>query len=95
VTVAETIQALGGATAVSRVCRVSLAAVCNWVSDGKIPPAHHAALWRMAQARGVDWTPPGFEGVRLVLVESEHAREDNVTAKQDGRECSVKFGDAA
>lgn len=88
-------QALGGVRDCATSCRVGTTAVFNWAAANKVPPAHHAALWRLAQSRGVSWTPPGFEGVRLLPVDAPHEHDHNVNIAPPDRESSVKLGDAA
>lgn len=65
---AELVHLLGGPAEVGHACGISATAVSMWYSRGRsyLPAAHHAALWRLAQAKKVNWTPPGYEGVRLV-----------------------------
>jgi hypothetical protein len=46
-------------------------AVSMWGSRGEIPGDYLLPVWRMASAAGLDWTPPGAEG--LTLVEKERA----------------------
>jgi hypothetical protein len=89
------VKALGGANAVARACGVVAAAVSNWGAVGAIPHRHHATLWRLAQAKGVAWTPPGFEGVRLVAVVDPHFDDASATAAPAVRENPVKLDDAA
>jgi 2,4-dienoyl-CoA reductase-like NADH-dependent reductase (Old Yellow Enzyme family) len=40
-------------------------AVCNWQARNSVPHARRMPLWRLAQAAGVAWRPPGFDGVEL------------------------------
>lgn len=65
--IAEAIEAVGGASAVARACGVTVQAVCNWKCAG-IPARHRLTLWRMAKERGLDWRPPGAEGLDLVIL---------------------------
>jgi hypothetical protein len=94
--VAELVRALGGPAAVARALGLSTAGVCMWYQPSRlsrcpgIPPAYHARLWRLARAKGVAWTPPGFEGFSLVPVQSGHPDDANVTAAQSARENTVK-----
>jgi hypothetical protein len=89
------VRALGRLKGVAHTCGVSLQAVSNWTATGRIPTQHHATLWRLAQSRGVPWTPPGFEGVRLLPVDAPHEHDHNVNIAPSERECSVNLGDAA
>lgn len=59
--VSELIDALGGSAAVARALRVRLSAVSQWKARQTVPASRHAKLFAMAQARGIDWRPPGFE----------------------------------
>jgi hypothetical protein len=98
--IADLIRALGGPARVAAALNMKPDAVIMWYAPSRrgpasIPARHHAALWRLAQARGVPWTPPGFEGVRLLPVDTPHADDGSVTAAPSGRECSVNLGDAA
>lgn len=65
---ADVIEGLGGATEVGRRCGVTASAVSNWVARDAVSAMHALAIWRMATAAGLDWTPPGAEGLRLVEV---------------------------
>lgn len=59
------VEALGGPKLLAAKLGVrSAAAVCNWYNSG-IPARHHLPLWRLAQQAGVDWRPPGAEGLIL------------------------------
>jgi hypothetical protein len=64
-TVRDLIRQLGGPAAVARVFGVTTEAVCNWQMRGAVPKAHHLRLWQMAQAAGLDWRPPGTDGITL------------------------------
>lgn len=35
-----------------------------WVQRGEIPAEHRNEVWQMALDAGLDWTPPGAEGLR-------------------------------
>lgn len=63
------ITGLGGATKVAQECGVLPSAVSNWVSRGAIAAEHRVTVWRLAAAAGLDWTPPGAEGLALVAKE--------------------------
>ncbi len=89
------VRALGGGKAVAQACGVTPQAVSNWVAADRIPSQHHAAIWRLAQAKGVPWTPPGFEGVRLLPVDVPHSDDGSVTSAPAAREYPVKVDDAA
>ena len=66
--VATLIASLGGAAAVARQCGVSPQAAYKWLAEASIPARHWLRLWRMAKERGLDWRPPGAEGLDLVIV---------------------------
>jgi hypothetical protein len=69
--VSSLIAALGGPTRVAKTLGITTQAVSNWSATRRVPREHHVAVWRMASAAGLDWTPPGAEG--LTLVEKERA----------------------
>jgi hypothetical protein len=94
------VRLLGGPSELARHLGVKREVVCMWYAPSskrptKIPERHHAALWRLAQAKGVAWTPPGFEGLRLVPVVDPHSDDASVTSAQVVRENPVKLDDAA
>lgn len=60
------IKALGGPTFVATELGLRLATVGNWNLRNAIPPEHHIAVWRLAIAKGVHWTPPDATGLALV-----------------------------
>lgn len=63
----DLVHALGGPGELAGRLGVSAQAICGWYESPRgIPPRHHIALWRLAQARGLPWRPPGAEGLRLV-----------------------------
>lgn len=67
VTLDQLIEQLGGSAAVAKACGVGVSAVSNWVARGGVAAEHRVTLWRLATEAGIDWTPPGAEGLRLVL----------------------------
>lgn len=67
VTLDQLIEQLGGSATVARECGVGVSAVSNWVARGGVAAQHRVTLWRRATEAGIDWTPPGAEGLRLVL----------------------------
>ena len=69
------IRDLGGPKAVANACGVTISAVGCWQVTGSIPARHWLRLWRMAKERGLDWRPPGAEGLDLVIV-PDTARHD-------------------
>ena len=60
------IAALGGPTKLAAECGVQPSAVSNWGARGSIPGEHRLKVWRMATEAGVEWAPPGCEGLALV-----------------------------
>ena len=63
--VRELIRSLGGPTKVAEDCGVTPQAVTNWMARGRVAAEHQVTLWRLATERGVAWTPPGAEGLKL------------------------------
>lgn len=92
--VKELMRVLGGGIVVADACGVSPQSVSNWGADGRIPARHHPALWRLAQRKGVDWQPPGYEGLRLVPDTNEHFRDVSGGASSRDCENSVNVHDA-
>jgi hypothetical protein len=66
-TLEQLIERLGGTAAVARACGVGTSAVSNWVARGGVAAEHRLTVWRLATEAGVEWTPPGAEGLRLVV----------------------------
>lgn len=66
ITVKEFIRLLGGPTVVATRRNVTASAVTNWVARDDIPGEHRVAMWRMAFENGLDWQPPGADGLALV-----------------------------
>lgn len=62
----DLIKTLGGSGQVAQAVGVTPSAVSHWIADGEIPAGRRLAVWRMAQAAGVDWTPHEVSGLRLV-----------------------------
>jgi hypothetical protein len=66
-TIRDVVRRLGGPAAVGRYLGIHPDGVSMWAFSAQgIPQRHHLALWRLAVERGVDWRPPGAEGLRLV-----------------------------
>jgi len=64
---ASVVQALGGATAVARLCNVHPTQVHRWRrpksiggSDGVIPLQHHRKIVTTARERGIDFVTPEY-----------------------------------
>lgn len=51
----DVIRALGGTEAVSAAIGVTEHTVKSWVQRGHVPGSSHAAVIRLAEARGVPW----------------------------------------
>jgi hypothetical protein len=62
--VRDLIRALGGPVSVGARLGVTSQAVSNAVRRQRLPAEWHFPLWQMALDAGVDWTPPGAEGLR-------------------------------
>lgn len=58
-TVSELIKRLGGTGEVATQIGVKPPAVSQWIEKGEIPPRRVFAVWQLARAKGVDWTPAG------------------------------------
>jgi hypothetical protein len=63
--VRELVVAFGGPAKLGRAVGVSTEAVCNWQAKDAVPKSRHLQVWRLAQAKGLTWRPPGMEGVTL------------------------------
>jgi hypothetical protein len=59
------IKALGGPTVVAAELGMRISTVGNWTMRDAIPGEHHIAVWRLAIAKKVDWTPPTAVGLVL------------------------------
>lgn len=57
-------ERLGGQKAVAERLGLRPQAVNNWCARDSVPADHHVSLWQMALDAGLDWTPPGAEGLR-------------------------------
>lgn len=64
-TVRDLIRQLGGPATVGRQLGVTAEAICNWQARGAVPKARHLDVWRLAQAAGLSWRPPGADGLAL------------------------------
>jgi hypothetical protein len=64
--VPDLISALGGPAKVGRALGITTQAVSNWSATNRVPAEREVALWRMATEAGLEWTPPGAEGLALV-----------------------------
>lgn len=63
-TLADLFRQLGGHAAVAERLGLRRTAVTMWVRRGEIAAEHRNAVWQMALDAGLDWTPPGAEGLR-------------------------------
>jgi len=64
-TARDLVMALGGPNALAERLAISAPAICNWYLRG-IPSRHHLALWQLARAAGIAWTPPRAENLALL-----------------------------
>lgn len=60
----ELLSALGGHAAVAERLGLRRTAVTMWVRRGEIAAEHRLTVWQMALDAGLDWAPPGAEGLR-------------------------------
>jgi hypothetical protein len=63
--IADLVRDLGGPAKLARELDVSTNAVCNWQARNSVPHRHRMAVWRLAQAAGLSWRPPGADGLAL------------------------------
>ena len=65
--VRELIHAFGGPAVVGdRLGGIRADTVSMWGTRDSIPPEFHIPVWRLAQEAGIDWKPPGAEGLAIV-----------------------------
>jgi hypothetical protein len=64
--VSALIAKLGGPAALGRKLGITTQAVSNWHVTGRVPPNHEVRVWKLATEAGLQWTPPGAEGLALV-----------------------------
>jgi hypothetical protein len=64
-TVSAIIAALGGPAALARQLGLAAGAVRMWSQRERLPTRHALAVWRLAHDAGLDWRPPGCEGLEL------------------------------
>jgi hypothetical protein len=55
--------------------------VADWQARERVPSRHWLTIWRMAREAGLDWRPPGAEGLDLVAAPGG----DPVSADQQGQ----------
>ncbi len=67
----DLIRQLGGQSKVASACGVTPSAVNNWALRGRVSSQHALAVWKLAREAGIEWSPPGAEG--LVLASREAA----------------------
>jgi DNA-binding transcriptional regulator YdaS (Cro superfamily) len=83
--VRELIQRLGGPGDVARRLGLTAAAVSQWSSADRIPPARLIALWKLARERQIDWTPPGcaeLTGQKVTSIEATMADTSSLADEQ-------------
>lgn len=90
------IKALGGPTAIAKMLGLSVPAVGNWTMRDEIPREHHLALWRLAMAKNVAWTPPDAVGLVLVPEAEQPPPERELVAAfrsidEQGREMILRL----
>lgn len=69
----DLIDGLGGGAQLAKRMGVLPSAISNWIAAGEIPAARHLQMWRLAVEAGIEWTPPGAEGLRLIAQPDEAA----------------------
>ena len=82
------IAALGGPTKVAARLCVRADTVSMWSVRNRLPARHSVPLWLLADAAGLDWRPPGTEGLSLAtraapLVAEKLTREQDETSQPD------------
>ena len=70
ITLGELVKRLGGASVVAARCKLTTAAVSNWVQRGDVAAEHRIAVWAMAIDAELDWVPRGADGLALVRKEA-------------------------
>lgn len=73
-TLRDLMSRLGGQADVARRLNVTRAAVSHWVAANALPAERREAVWQMALDAGIDWTPPGAEGLRDRLRAAQPAK---------------------
>lgn len=63
----EIIRALGGPSKLAARLSLPGNTVAYWGHRNRIPAERWLEIWRMAIAAGLDWQPPGAEGLREAL----------------------------
>lgn len=64
-TVSGIISELGGPAEVAQSLGIKAGAARMWSLRERVPARHALALWRLAHEAGLDWRPPGFDGIEL------------------------------
>jgi hypothetical protein len=75
-TIHNLVHRLGGPTKVAAQLGATVPAVCNWQARNSVPQAQRLAMWRLAQAAGLAWRPPGFDGVELAPAPANSPQQD-------------------
>lgn len=61
---ADVIARLGGASTVAKELKKKRTTVAMWAKRNVVPSTEdRVSLWRMARSSGIDWTPPGLNGL--------------------------------
>lgn len=72
--VRDLIHNLGGPKRLGEVLDEPMKTVSSWGARDSVPAEHRVRVWRLARQAGLDWTPPGFEGLALVESSSGGSR---------------------
>lgn len=63
----DLIRAMGGPAKLAAALGVPANTVAYWSHRNKIPADRWLEVWRMAIDAGLDWQPPGADGLREAL----------------------------
>lgn len=66
-TIPVLLRRLGGQRVVAGRLGLARSAVGNWAVRGSIPGDHVLAIWQMAIEAGIEWEPPGADGLLEAL----------------------------
>lgn len=70
-TIPVLLRRLGGQRVVAERLGLARSAVGNWAMRGSIPGEHVLTIWQWALEAGIDWEPPGAEGLRAALAKRQ------------------------
>lgn len=76
--VKELVQELGGPRAVAGLLAqlgqsVEPKAVSMWGTRDEVPGMYHVVMWRLAVQAGIEWRPPGCDGLVLMTASGDVA----------------------